>query len=206
MKYQLQLARIFFAMSLIFFCTSHAQAVGLGFSVGTGSEEWENDVYNNGNREVSNVGFVVDTAVARNKVFNYRFTFLKEENNADGGNLDMQGYAMTHDFGFGVVRTKNVRLWLGPELKASYYEDLTQNNGRTTTGDVVGFGAGPVIGLNVNLPQVVSFTFTAAYHIIGFYAGGDSYYDSNTGTYVDTVDADSNGLYLNIGVIFRINE
>ena len=168
------------------------------------SEEWENDILNNGDRDVSNVGFVVDTAVARNKVFNYRFTFLKEENNADGGRLDMQGYAMTHDFGFGVVRTKNVRLWLGPQLKGSYYDDITLNSGGTTTGDVVGFGVGPVIGLNVNLPQVVSFSFTAAYHIIGFYTG-DSYYDSS-GNYYDTVDSDSTGLYLTLGLIFRINE
>jgi hypothetical protein len=179
-------------------------AVGLGFSVGTGTEEWENDTLNNGDRDISNVGFVVDTAVARNKVFNYRFTFLKEENNADGGRLDMQGYSMTHDFGFGVVRTRNIRFWLGPELRTSYYDDLTLTNGTSVSGDVIGFNVGPAVGLNVNLPQVVSFSFAAAYHIIGFYSG-DSNYSSSNGYYQD-VDADSNGLYLTIGLIFRINE
>jgi hypothetical protein len=144
----------------------------------------------------------VDTAVARNKTFNYRFTLMQEENNADSGlvELDMEGLAMTHDFGFAVLRNKTVRLWLGPQLKAAFYEDLTVN-GTDIGGDAVGFGIGPVVGVNVHLPQVVSFSFTAAYHLISGYAGNydDTFSDED-------LDADSNGLYMNASLIFRIDD
>ena len=205
MKHSFLFLKIISSATLILFYSAQAHAVGLGFSVGMGDEDWDNDRYYSGSRDVSNVGFVIDTAVRRNKLFNYRFTFLKEENNADGGRLDMQGYAMTHDFGFGVVRTKNIRLWVGPELKGSYYKDLTFNDGAYVDGDVYGFGVGPVIGLNVNLPQVVTFSFSAAYYIIGFYSSNFNNY-SNNGNYYEDLDVDSSGLYLSLGLIFRVNE
>ncbi|WP_455212410.1 hypothetical protein [Kaarinaea lacus] len=180
--------------------TTHSHAVGLGFSFGTGSEEWEKDrVQLVGDRDVRNMGFVVDTAVARDMIFNYRFTFLKEENNAANAGLDMDGYAMTHDFGFGVLRTKHVRLWLGPQLKGSLYNDVYAGSTNSRlVGDVIGYGFGPVVGLNVHLPQVLSFSFTAAYHFISAYS--ESY--TNGGSF----DADSTGLYFNAAMIFRINE
>jgi hypothetical protein len=177
-----------------------SHAVGLGFSIGTGSEKWEQDRVHVGDRDIRNMGFIVDTAVARDKLFNYRFTFLKEENNAtDAGRLDMDGYAMTHDFGFGVIRSKQIRLWLGPQLKGSFYDDLYINSTNTRiSDDVIGFGFGPVLGLNVHVPQVVSFSFTAAYHMFSAYSG-----DYASG---DSLDADSTGLYFNAALIFRINE
>ena len=198
MKYQKLPAK--FALTLVLsFITSQSYAVGLGFSFGAGSEEWEEDRVQLGDRDIRNMGFVVDTTVARDKIFNYRFSFLKEENNSSNSGLDMDGYAMTHDFGFGVVRTKHIRLWLGPQLKGSLYNDVyVGSTNARTVDDVIGFGFGPVIGLNVHVPQVVSFSFTAAYHFMSAYSG-----DYVNG---DTFDADSTGLYFNAALIFRINE
>ena len=210
MKYKKYIANIFLAALLALIGTAQAYAVGLGFSFGAGTEEWEDDLEHQGDREISNVGFLVDTAVARNKIFNYRFTFLKEDNKADSGllKLDMEGYAMTHDFGFGVLRTKHVRLWVGPQLKASFYDDLYSNNlGRKVSGDVFGFGIGPVMGVNVHLPQVVTFSFSAVYYIISGYSG-DYDQDGDGTVFFDdhSVDAESNGLALTASLIFRINE
>ena len=183
---------------------SQSFAVGLGFSLGTGNETWENDRLHEGDRSISNVGFVIDSAVARNKIFNYRFTFMKEDNETDSRGLDMKGYAMTHDFGLAVYQHRAVRLWIGPELKAMLYSDLSSSSTNLDIeGDVVGFGIGPVFGVNVHLPKVVSFSFTAAYHIISAYSG--DYHETNYYNTVD-VDADSTGLYLNASIIFRINE
>ena len=203
MSYKNHISKIIFAMLLASWGIPQAHAVGLGFSFGTGNEEWEKDRVNAGDRNVSNMGFVLDTAVRRNRVFNYRFSFLKEKNDADGNGINMEGYTTVHDFGFGVLRERNVRLWLGPQLRASYYEDIYLNS-RSVPGDVVGFTVGPVIGVNVNMPQVVSFSFTAAYHILGGYAG--DYNDTNSNIYYTDVDVDSNGLYLTAALIFRINE
>ena len=185
-----------FLLSLI---ATQSYAVGLGFSFGAGSEEWEEDRVQLGDRDVRNMGFVIDTAVARDKIFNYRFSLLKEENNSSNAGLDMDGYSMTLDFGFGVLRTKQVRLWLGPQFKGSLYRDVYVGSNNTgLVDDVIGFGFGPVIGLNVHLPQVMSFSFTAAYHFMSTYSGDYI----NGGTF----DADSTGLYFNAALIFRINE
>lgn len=202
MKQQKIIYKIILVVLLLACGMGQTYASGLGFSFGIGKEKWEQDRENLGDRNINNVGFVVDNAVARNSVFNYRFTFSQEENNADGGNLDMEGYSMTHDFGFGIYRNKHVRLWLGPEIRATYYKDLYLTNTNTPiSGDIFGFSAGPVFGVNVNLPEVVSFTFTAAYHVIGKYNG-----DYSGGGFSDDITVDSTGLYLTAGLIFRIQE
>ncbi|WP_455205917.1 hypothetical protein [Kaarinaea lacus] len=184
------------------FWASNSFALGLGLAVGKGTEEWEdNDTsFYDGDREVSNIGFVLDTAVAKNKVFNYRLTLMSEENKIDtGGRVNLKGYAMTHDFGFGVFRNKHVRLWLGPQLKGAYYEEMTNSSG-LEIGDAVGFGLSAVAGVNVHLPKVVSFGFTAGYQVVGAYAGS---YDSD---FVDDLDVNSSGPFFSASLIFRIDD
>lgn len=195
------------------FCFSNSFAIGLGLSSGSGSEEWDdNDLsqYHDGDREVSNFGFVLDTNTAKNRVFNYRFSLLAEENTADGGFdfLDMEGIAMTHDFGFSVFRNKVVRLWLGPQLKVGFYGDLSTDSSNTELdGDVVGFNFGPAFGVNIHLPKVVTFSLTYSYYIIGFYGGEYDVSNSFFG-YVDTydVDTDSTGSVLTASILFRIRD
>jgi len=189
------------------FWVSNSFALGLGLSLGQGTEEWEDQddsilVNNNGDRKVSSVGFVLDTAVANNKVFNYRLTLMAEENERDSGGayVNLKGYAMTHDFGFGVFRNKHVRLWLGPQLKGAYYEEMTHSSNGVEIGDAIGFGLNAVAGVNVHLPKVVSFGFTAGYQVLGAY-GGD--YDL-TDQY--DLDVTSSGPFFSASVIFRIND
>jgi hypothetical protein len=203
MYYQKQLSKLVFAAIIGIVSTTQAHAVGLGFSVGTGSETWSNDVGYNGDRDVSNVGFLLDTAVSRHKTFNYRFTFMKEKNTAQGSGVDLEGYATIHDFGFAVLNTREVRLWIGPELKVGYYKHLSFSNSSVDSGSATGVGVGPVIGINVNLPRVASFSVTAAYYLIGAYNGDFDYASSYaTGSF----DVDSSGLYLTASVLFRTNE
>ena len=185
---------------------SESYAVGLGFSFGVGRENWDdmdNRSYEEEDRKISNIGFVIDTAVARDKIFNYRFTFMKEENEADGGAVDMHGISMTHDFGIAVYRYRVVRVWVGLEVKAISYNHLSSSSsGNRIEGDAIGLGVGPVVGVNVHLPSFVSFSFTAAYHIIGMYS-----LDFTTEDRYEDLGVDStNGLYWNASIIFRIDE
>ena len=208
MKYQKQIFSIIFAVFIAMISTTQVHAVGLGFSVGTGSETWSNEVGYNGDRDVSNAGFLLDTAVSRHKVFNYRFTFIKEKNTANGSGVDLEGYATIHDFGFAAVNTKQVRLWMGPELKVGIYRNVSLSNSNAEiNGDATGFGFGPAIGVNVNLPRVVSFSVTAAYYFLSAYSGSYDNYGTNSSiSYSDSFDPDSEGLYLTASIIFRINE
>jgi hypothetical protein len=215
MKHALQFSKIAFAAILFLFCSSQAYAVGLGFSAGIGSEKWKDDEEFNyrGDRQVTNGGFVLDTHVRRNKLFGYRLTILKENN--DGGKLDMRGWATTHDFTFGLVRTNSLRFWVGPELKTTFYNKLTLNTSEEVVfasdwfskgglGDVWGFGVGPAIGLNIHLPETLTFTFTAA--VLASNYNGDTDYSTTSGKQYGDLHVDSTGLYLTAGFILRINE
>jgi hypothetical protein len=204
------LIALFFAI-----CSSQAHAVGMGFSTGIGYENWEDDegVTYRGDRQVNNVGFVLDTRVRRDRLFGYRFRFLWEKN--DGGRMDMQGWSITHDFTFGLVRSETMRFWVGPRLKTTFYNKLTLNTGEqieadtgwfsdNRLGDVWGFGVGPVMGINIHLPETVTFSFTAA--LISSTYNGDTDYRTTDGKQYDDLHVDSTGLYLTAGIILRINE
>ena len=179
----------------------NCHATGLGFSLGDASEDWD-DVSTVESRNLSSFGFVVDTTVAGDQIFNYRFSLLKEENNSDGNGINMDGITFLHNFGFGVLRNKHVRLWLGPELRTAFYEDLSivRNGSRVQVpGDVWGYGIGIAMGANFHLPEVASIGISASYYVFNDYTGD---YDSTS----TDLDIDSSGLYLNLTVLFRVND
>ncbi len=204
----LKRAVIAFLLSLLWVPGSYA--IGLGMSLGTGTEDWNNDRKHPDDREISNYGFILDTAVAKDRLFNYRLAFQFEKNQAKDRGLDMKGIATTHDFGFGVLRNKAVRMWIGPQLRVAYYRDLSPNgpSGVEYDGSALGVGVGPVIGLNLHFPKVVTLSASASYIMLGRYAGDYGIDDVNTGGRVgnNDVDADFNGLFANISIIFRIND
>lgn len=161
-----------------------------------------------------NVGFVFDTFVRQDKFINYRFTLLRE-NNA-GGRMDMWDFSSTHEVGFGLVRRANYRFWVGPQVKFAFYNKLKLNTNEEVVfdnsdwfsesglGDVHGVSAGGAIGLNVHLPSRVSFLFSAAFLVGGY--EGDTDYSTSSGKSYEDLNVDSNGLYLNMGVVIRIDE
>lgn len=196
----------FLIATVLTIVATKSYAVGLGFSAGTGWEKWEedeDDPAHEEDRRVSNFGFVLDTAVARDKIFNYRVSFMIEKNNADGGgDVDMRGISMTHDFGIAVYRSQLVRVWVGPELKAMSYSSLSSSSsGENIDGDAYGFGVGPVAGVNLHLPNTVSFSFTTAYYIASRYSA-----DFTTENRYQDFGMNSNGLHWKASIIFRINE
>ena len=216
MKFTLQFLKIIVAAMLFVLYSNQTYANGIGLSAGVGSENWSNDENYNGNRQVWNLGFVVDTAVRRNKLFGYRFTLQREQNKSSGGRLDMSGLATTHDFDFGLLRNKKYRFWIGPELKLTFYNKLTidtneqmvsNNNGyfsQSELGDVWGFMVGPAVGLNVHFPNSYSLAFSAA--ILGGNYNGDTDYETTSGKKYGDLHADTSGIYLNVAILFRTNE
>ena len=68
-------------------------------------------------------GLVVDTAIAKNTLLNYRITAGYERYGSDSTSLYMTNskktahkFDMSHTLGFGVYRSKAIRFWAGPEL------------------------------------------------------------------------------------------
>lgn len=179
-------------------------ALGLGLTSGSADEDWTNNYSfpsSASKFEVSNFGFVLDSNVAKDKLFNYRFSLTKEENKSKNGSLKLEGITMTHDFGFALFKNEFVRLWLGPRLNTALY-DTVKDNGVDTGGEVVGISWGPVLGVNLHLKDVVSFSITTGMQR-GRYVGD---YISNSSSSKYDIDADINSRFLNLSVIFRMRD
>jgi len=221
MKHALQFPGIALTTIVLMFCSSQAYAIGLGVIAGVSYENWRvngdvegSDPDYRGDRRVINWGGVFDTHVRRDRYLGYRLTVRREKNY--GGKIDMKGLSATHDLTLGVIRTKSMRVWVGPELKLTFYNDLTLNTnedvvynssdgiGESGLGDVWGFGFGPVVGLNIHLEKLVSFTVSAAALATSY--TGDTDYSTSDGKQYGDLHVNSLGLYLSAGIIFRIKE
>lgn len=185
--------------------TSNSFAIGLGFTSASGNEKWSTNNTNtsDSDHDVSATGIMFDTNVAKNRLFNYRLTYQNEENKSSNGSFKYEGYAIANDFGFGVFKNEWVRLWIGPRFTTTVYDTVSVNNVQRGT-DVVGIAYGPVIGINVNFPQVVSLSITTGRMIGGGYIGNIDNF--GTSIFGDDVDVDVKSSFLNISVVFRIRD
>jgi hypothetical protein len=187
------------------FTYSNTSAMGLGLYIeGSGGslDDWEvdtpfGDIDLDGDSEKGILGFVLDTAVAKDTLFNYRLNlgiggFVADFDQIDE-DLEMGGVVLDNTFGFGVVRTDTVRLWLGPQIRIAYYTGEFEDSDFGM--DIVEVGLAPVLGLNLHVGQTVTFSFSAGYRISG-YAGEDD--DSND------VEGTGEEFFGNIGLIFRL--
>jgi hypothetical protein len=112
-------------------------------------------------------------------VFNYRLNVGYErihEESRSGVEVISNGGALSNTFGFGIVRTDTMRVWLGPALRLGF--DVREN----TSGDVwdFDFGGGPVVGVNFHLGDRVSIGLTGGYHYMYTVRFSDPYYFDNT--------------------------
>ena len=138
------------------------------------SGDWDRSTYGG--------GFLLDTNVAGNRVFNYRLSIGyvgTEETSRLTGTTDLDGLLINNTFGFGVLRTSKVRLFLGPMIGLGF-----QLPDRTPLFDITGydfvdlnFGAGAQIGLNFHISDSFSLSVAPAYEYMGlfrFYANPDT--------------------------------
>ncbi len=162
------------------FASAPAHAVGFGLF---GNFDGGKMIWDGYGAEFMNFGggFVLDTNLAMDSVFNYRleFGFSNLRTPYEVKELDLiktlifidlfnlpyrQEKTVTryensllmstvHYFGFGVVRTKNVRFWLGPQLTiAGMLTNLT--------GLIAGMGF--AMGLNFNIGDVFTLSFVGS--------------------------------------------
>ncbi len=203
MKHRLMLQVLVLSLMFIFGISS-ASALGLGtyynLGWGDGEIEFDNDdddyyYYHDDDKfDIDTdhrgraIGFVLDTNVAKNALFNYRLNVALDTIDFGHG-FEADGYVMDHTFGFGVLRNKYVRLWIGPQINLAYYEEHDF--------DLFGIGIGPAMGVNIHAGDFISFTVTSGYKynfLFGSNAADDDY-DGYEGQY-----------YINFGMLFRIND
>ena len=202
----------------LFITAQSARAAGIGF-YGTGGVNLSTWKYKGTSANTTDYyyggGMAIDSVVARDQVFGYRFTagyeqyILKDpETGATGKPLNR--FSMSHTFGFGVARAQNVRFWIGPQLGMHYmYKRATVTvyqlvplGGRITIQpmdvrikiDDIGVDALLGLGLNINMGDVMTLFFD-----IGFgYMGNFNINTSEIGH--------GFGAQAKAGIMFRIND
>lgn len=190
--------------------SSQAMAIGKGFYVqlGSGSADWTTENDDSGIEFPSSsdtghlgVGFVLDTATAVDKLFNYRFQVgyerYTDERNNSSQKYDFDSLVVDQDFGFGVVRSDSLRFWLGPELRLSLsgYSDDDYDH------VLFGIGLGPALGLNFHTGSNVSLGIKGGYMIMS-YGGGAAASDSNNQSDL-TYTVDEDFLFFNFAVLWH---
>ncbi|MEJ2054621.1 MAG: hypothetical protein P8X42_11945 [Calditrichaceae bacterium] len=215
-------ALILLVLGCVYAPVSTVMAAGLGISF---PSAFGTTKYDNYDADASQFGinFIFDTNVARNSLFNYRlnfgveffnhdFSFEYEYFNYDYYITDYATYSGTHEgirivadntFGFGIVKSPVIRLWMGPNIRFGFIAG-------DETGITVGAGA-TILGLNFNMGRVFTLALEA-----GYLFDADIYFDSRyvefysyeAGTWVeDYSDTGINNLFtIKLSILFRIRD
>jgi len=215
---------------------AHASGIGFYLSRGIGNTDFNEDyddddrwadLESSGDAKFFGCGFILDTAVAKDKVFNYRLQIGYEDveydldsvhnedlsrdisANVSNFELNIDRFVIDNTFGFGIVRIPNFRLWIGPQLRIGYMSGdgtLTFIHGTKHKLDFDGLvlGIAPVIGANFNLINNLTIGVDLGYRF-NFFVGSldktsSSSYDS--GNFYGNDDT----LFINFALIYRFDD
>ena len=193
-----------------------AQATGIGV-YGTGGvnlTKWKSydlrdstvDYYYGG-------GLVVDSNVAKDEVFGYRFTagysqYRIKDTESKGQSDPIHRFSMSHTFGFGLIRDEDTRFFIGPciglhylRLRESFWSveaDLLTGllyAGRTNVRvDMIGLDALLAMGINQDFGDVVTLFAQIGFGYMGNF--GINIPENGHGFGIDA----------KLGLLFRIND
>jgi hypothetical protein len=207
------------ALTASLLITSSAMAIGIGGYVDMGVGSTSGGGYVMGTDLTPTGGFILDTAAAKNKIFNYRFKFGGGRMFSGGLKFDKVG--MVHTLGLSPVnfRGDEARFFFGPRIGIHYVGGEVKtastinplmmlsplgllmsmsSSGSTTTKriDMVRFDLGLVLlGFNFNFGELATMTFEFGMNY-GVMVGDDSGIFTMTGY---------EG-FATIGFMFRIND
>lgn len=159
-----------------------AYALGIGSSVSYGYSTSstlfdENKYY----AHRYSMAFILDTAVAMDKIFNYRLHIgagyghgkikfyggdpdewldLSATHYEKSNNLSFYDISCFSTFGFGIVRKEDVRFWIGPQIGLNFSDTIKYYQYEALT-----LSLGPVLGLNVNSGDHFTWFFDAGLRI-----------------------------------------
>jgi hypothetical protein len=148
-----------------------ARAVGLGayfeYGYANGHLDFDDETfgYDIGDLDYDTnrvgAGFVLDTNVARDRLFNYRLNvgYQRSSRHFDGlEDEDSNGLSLNNTFGFGFYRTPQLRLWAGPAVRINV--DIFDTGG--SEFDVIDYSIGGGLQAGVNFHTGDHFTVSLA--------------------------------------------
>jgi len=198
---------------------SNAHAAGFGFygSYGAGTADWTVDSSYSNSTDFSKrtnhlgAGLVMDTAPARDKLFNYQLNIgydrFSNNNGSAWGPVDFEGVLISNNFGFGGMISPTTRLWFGPELRVELANGSPSSYSNFKIR-LFGIGIGPVLGVNFNTGEKQTFAVKAGYqylHYTGEGNGGYSHENNAATGYSKSYDYDviEKLVYINLEFLFR---
>jgi len=197
---------------ILTFAAVSAEASGLGFYGSSGSGDSDIDVgpfwwlvtnstvSSKADLSTESVGLVFDTNLSEDRLFNYRLEIGKGTYSWEipgGSDTELKQVVMTHDFGFGILRNRAVRLWLGPEIRLTRINDDANGNDY----DLMGFGFGLALGLNININGPVTIAIKAG--ALNQTVNGDVTYSDMSS---DDVSSDDTVSFVSAALMFRLGE
>lgn len=200
------------------FGSSQVHAAGLGFygSAGGGTADWSVDGSSintqNFGKDTGHlgIGLVMDTAPARDKLFNYQLNIgydrFSNRGGSAWGSADFDGFVVSNNFGFGTMISPTTRVWFGPELRV-IWTDGHPDKYKDYKIHLFGFGIGPVVGMNLNYDDTHTLVLKMGYQYINYVAEGEGKFNHTTNA-ADTFhsydyDVTEKMLYVTIGFLFR---
>lgn len=183
-----------------------AMATGFGFygTVGKGTirlENWEStawmdpdaDSTTREDAEFLGAGMVLDSAVARDRVFNYRLNVgyekmkiefdREDEIDLPESGLDqLESVVIDQDFGLAVYKSDSSRIWFGPELRIFFSHDES------------GIGIGPVLGINLHTGREASVALKMGFLFSDF--------SDNGWLFASDYEKESHA-FVNLAILFR---
>ncbi|MBN2160404.1 MAG: hypothetical protein JW807_13500 [Spirochaetes bacterium] len=216
--------------------TSHAWTVGIGAygAGGVSSSRW-----NANSKEASRTsdyfyggGLIIDSAVARDVLLNYRFKGGYEKYLFQGFGSVSTGRPISrvntsHTFGFGIVRKEKVRFWIGPQLGLGYiwgerkFTDYTIFVNSSFTGPLyqyvpyrsgvsykfVSMNLGLELGLNINIGNYVTLFIDCGFgYGVNISTNLRTDIEGNTAAAYKTLIGNGIGIHGSMGIMIRIND
>jgi hypothetical protein len=206
-----------FSMFVICFVTLfgislYAGGLGIAFPFGTGSTDY--DIYE-ADASQFGINFVFDSNVAKRSVFNYRLNFGVEIFNHEyeydyydyywdyyvygTGSVEGIKIVTDHTFGFGIVKTSVVRLWLGPNVRFGFIA-ADESSGISLGGGLT------ALGLNLNFGPVFTLGLEAGYLFNADIFFDDVIYEDTYYSYESSSAGLSNMFVAKLSILFRIHD
>lgn len=112
------------------------------------------------------VAVIFDTAVAKDRLFNYRINIdcssvvTQKDLIYANFSYSINRLTVANTFGFGFIRTPLMRIWAGPQFALSYE---FKNKNSTIFDSRIYNKIGTVVGLNLHAGKDMTFTFEAGF-------------------------------------------
>lgn len=181
-----RLSAILFLSIMFSVCVAVPSSMALGLGL-YWTSAWGESAYNaeddndntwdwDSNIERRGYGFVLDTTVAKDRLVNLRLNigyYNFQEEDQDDNIFDLDGFQGVADLGFGIVRNKSLRFWIGGELSAAYGEGSIEGFDDFEV-TMISVGVGPVVGANFHFSDRISFGIKGGYLYEGFIGEGEN--------------------------------